>query len=81
MKNWKEPLPGFFGGIFSEQTMEKGQSNWGYILPFFLSNFVANARIEALAPTIASTVVGTVQTIALFPLQKFVLPREKKKKE
>ena len=47
MKNWKEPLPGFFGGIFSEQTMEKGQSNWRYILPFFLSNFIANALVNA----------------------------------
>lgn len=23
MKSWKEPLPGFFGDIFSEQTMGK----------------------------------------------------------
>ena len=42
MKEWKEPLPRFLGEIFSETTMGKGHSNWGYILPFFLSNLIAN---------------------------------------
>ena len=42
MKNWQEPLPGFLGEIFSPSTVGEGHSNWGYILPFFLSNFIAN---------------------------------------
>lgn len=126
MKSWKEPLPGFLGDVFSEQTMGADHSNWGYVLPFFLSNFIANTvgyflnksktfksdapiwhyviyivvlfllivfttwlqgvvanalvsvNVEVLAPTIASMVAGTVQMIVLFPLQKFVLLREKK---
>ena len=126
MKNWTEPLPGFLGDIFSESTMGVGHSNWGYILPFFLSNFVANTvgsfinksktfksnapiwhyviyivilfllilfttwiqglianalvsvNFEVMAPTIASMAAGTIQMISLFPLQKFVLLREKK---
>ena len=127
MKNWQEPLPSFLGSIFSESTMGVGHSNWGYVLPFFLSNFVANTvgyflnksktfksdapiwhyviyivalfllivfttwlqglvangltnvGAEAIAPTLAGMVAGTVQMIVLFPLQKFVLLREKKK--
>jgi putative flippase GtrA len=127
MKNWQEPLPGFLGEIFSPSTVGEGHSNWGYILPFFLSNFIANTvgyflnkrktfksdaplwhyiiyivllfllilfstwlqglvvnalisvNFESLAPTIAAMVAGTVQMIVLFPLQKFVLLREKKK--
>ena len=126
MKDWKEPLPGFLGSVFSEQTMGSGHSNWGYVLPFFLSNFIANTvgyflnksktfksdapiwhyiiyivalfllivfttwlqglvanalvsvNAEVIAPTIASMVAGTIQMITLFPLQKFVLLREKK---
>lgn len=42
MKSWTEPLPGFLGEIFSETTVGANHSNWGYILPFFLSNFIAN---------------------------------------
>ncbi len=42
MKGWTEPLPPFLSAIFSEQTIGMGHSNWGYILPFFLSNFIAN---------------------------------------
>ena len=42
MKSWVEPLPGFLGDIFNEETMGAGHSNWGYILPFFLSNIIAN---------------------------------------
>lgn len=127
MKDWKEPLPGFLGDIFSTATVGEDHSNLGYILPFFLSNFIANTigyflnkrktfksdaplwhyiiyivllfllilfstwlqglvvnalisvNFESLAPTIAAMVAGTVQMIVLFPLQKFVLLREKKK--
>lgn len=126
MKNWREPLPSFLGEIFSETTMGEGHSNWGYILPFFLSNFIANTvgyflnksktfksdapiwhyvvyiivlfllivfttwlqglivnglvsvNFEVMAPTIAAMAAGTVQMLALFPLQKLVLLREKK---
>lgn len=127
MKNWTEPLPSFLSAIFSETTVGIGHSNWGYILPFFISNFVANTvgyflnkkktfksdapvwhyvayivilfllilfttwlqgvvsnwitslGAEAIAPTITGMVAGTLQMIVLFPLQKFVLLREKKK--
>ena len=127
MKSWQEPLPGFLGDIFSESVMGVGHSNWGYVLPFFLSNFIANTvgyflnksktfksdapiwhyviyivalfllivfstwlqglvangltnvGAEAIAPTLAGMVAGTFQMIVLFPLQKFVLLREKKK--
>lgn len=127
LKNWTEPLPHFLATIFSEQTMGVGKSNWGYILPFLLSNLVANTvgyflnkaktfksdapiwhyivyivllliliifttwfqgvlvnamsgvGMEVIAPTIAALTVGTLQMIVLFPLQKFVLLREKKK--
>ena len=127
MKSWQEPMPGFLAEIFSESTMGAGHSNWGYVLPFFLSNFIANTigyflnksktfksdapiwhyviyivvlfllilfstwlqglvanalvgvGVEALAPTIAGCVAGTFQAVVLFPLQKFVLLREKKK--
>ena len=34
MKSWVDPLPGFLGDIFNEETMGPGHSNWGYILPF-----------------------------------------------
>ena len=127
MKGWTTPLPSFLGSIFSESTIGEGHSNWGYILPFFLSNLVANSvgyflnrhrtfksdapiwhyilyigilillilfstwlqglvanffinlGVEALAPTIGMSVAGFVQFVVLFPLQKFVLLREKKK--
>ncbi len=124
MKNWTEPLPSFFAVVFSEQTMGMGHSNWGYVLPFFLSNLIANTvgyflnksktfrsnapvwhyiiyililllliffttwlqglivngltsvGAEGIAPTIAAMAAGTVQMVALFPLQKYVLLRE-----
>ncbi len=127
MKEWTEPLPGLLGDIFSESSVGVGHSNWGYILPFFLSNLIANtvgyilnkhktfksdapiwhyviyfvilillitfstwlqgvivnamigASIEWLAPTIAAMTVGIMQGLILFPIQKFVLLREKKK--
>lgn len=128
MKGWTAPLPDFLSVIFSEKTVGVGHSNWGYILPFFITNLVANtvgyflnksktfksdapiwhyiiyiafllilivfstwlqgiianaissAGAEAIAPTIAGMVAGTFQMIVLFPLQKYVLLREKKQK-
>ena len=127
LKGWKAPLGSFLGKIFSESTVGEGHSNWGYILPFFLSNFIANTvgyflnksktfksdapiwhyviyivilfllivfttwlqgvianwisslGAEGIAPTIAALIAGLVQLVVLFPLQKFVLLREKKK--
>ena len=129
MKGWKEPLPSFLGVIFSKETVGENNANWGYVLPFFLSNFLANTvgyilnkkrtfksdapvwhyviyililvalilfttwlqgvvanwitslGYEVLAPTIAAAVAGVIQGFVLFPLQKFVLLREKKKEE
>lgn len=129
MKDFKEPLPHFLAVIFSETTVGEGNSNWGYMLPFFISNLVANtfgyfmnksktfksdaplwhlviyivtlfililistwlqgvvvnaltateiAFFVTLAPTIGSMAAGTLQFAAIFPLQKFVLLREKK---
>lgn len=126
LKGWTTPLPNFLAAIFSESTVGEGHANWGYVLPFFISNFVANTvgyfinksktfksdapiwhyvvyivllfllilfstwlqglivnalsnvGAEAIAPTIAALAVGLEQTIVLFPLQKFVLLREKK---
>lgn len=128
MKSWVDPLPGFLGDIFNEETMGPGHSNWGYILPFFLSNIIANTvgyflnkhktfksnspwwhyviyivflfvlilfttwvqglvanlfikwGVESLGPTIASMTAGTIQMLLLFPLQKWVLLREKHEK-
>ncbi|MBQ1772433.1 MAG: hypothetical protein II000_10895 [Clostridia bacterium] len=42
MRGWKAPLPAFLSGIFSERSVGAGNSNWGYVLPFFLSNLIAN---------------------------------------
>lgn len=107
-----------------------GAVTWGYILPFFLSNGIANiygyiqnkkttfksdapkicfviyivllvalilfstwlqgaivgwlskvdiAFIQGLARTIASLAAGLVQMLVLFPMEKFVLLKEKKK--
>ena len=126
MKSWNPPLPPFLSEIFSPSTVGEGHSNWGYLLPFFLSNLIANTvgyflnkkktfksnapiwyyvvylvflfllilfttwvqgvivnaltkvNFEALAPTIASMVAGTIQMLVLFPLQKFVLLKESK---
>ena len=44
-----------------------------------VANFLSSLGAESIAPTIASMVAGTIQMITLFPLQKFVLLREKKK--
>ena len=40
--SWKSSLPSFLGVIFSEKTMGNGNSNWGYVMTFFLSNLLAN---------------------------------------
>ena len=42
MRGGKAPLPAFLSGIFSERSVGAGNSNWGYVLPFFLSNLIAN---------------------------------------
>ena len=42
LQGWTAPLPDVLAGTFSEQTMGAGHSNWGYVLPFFLSNLIAN---------------------------------------
>ena len=42
MKGWTMPLPSFLDAIFTEDVMGVGHNNWGYILPFFLSNLIAN---------------------------------------
>ena len=129
MKGWTTPLTGLLGMIFTEDVMGVGHSTWGYILPFFLSNLIANTvgyflnkhktfkseapwwhyvvyivvlfllivfttwvqglianllislGAEAIGPTIAGMAAGTIQMILLFPLQKFVLLREKKPNE
>ena len=126
MKGWQEPLPNFLSAIFTESTVGKGHANWGYILPFFISNFAANTigyflnrhrtfrsdapiwhyivyigllfililfstwfqgvvanwliglGYEGIAPTVGMSAAGLIQFIILFPVQKFVLLREKK---
>lgn len=42
MRGWTAPLPAVLSGIFNETTMGSGNSNWGYVVPFFTSNLVAN---------------------------------------
>ena len=42
LKEWVAPIEGFLGQIFTEEIMGVGHSNWGYVLPFFLSNLIAN---------------------------------------
>lgn len=42
MKGITTPITGFLAKIFTEQTMGIGNTNWGYILPWFLSNLIAN---------------------------------------
>ena len=126
LKEWDAPLSGFLSTIFNENTMGEGNSNWNYILPFFLSNLIANTvgyylnkhktfksnapwwhyliyivvlvllivfttwiqglvanlfinlGVESIGPTIAAMAAGSIQMIVLFPIQKFVLLREKK---
>ena len=42
MKDWKAPLPEILSGIFNDAAVGAGNANWGYVLPFFLSNALAN---------------------------------------
>lgn len=131
MRQWKAPLPAFLSAIFTPATVGAGNDNWGYVLPFFLSNLIANiygyfqnqkttfkapdtpawcmwfyigtiaalilfstwlqgvvanwalhsgiAALAGLAPTLAAMAAGTVQMLVLFPLEKFVLFKERTK--
>lgn len=130
LRGWKAPLPPFLAGIFTASTVGPGNDNWGYVLPFFLSNLAANVYgyfqnqkttfraadtpawciwvylgtvaaliffstwlqgvvanwalhsgigvLEGLAPTLAAMAAGNVQMLVLFPLEKFVLFKERK---
>lgn len=120
------------GGTVENGTVVGGVVTWGYLLPFFLSNLIANiygfwqnkkttfksdapwynfaayivlmialilfstwlqgwvvgiiAKVEwtwlqALARTIAGLAAGLVQMLVLFPMEKFVLLKEKKPAE
>lgn len=120
------------GGVVENGTVVGGVVTWGYLLPFFLSNLIANiygfwqnkkttfksdapwynfaiyivlmialilfstwlqgwvvgviakvdwAWLQALARTIAGLVAGFVQMVVLFPMEKFVLLKEKKPAE
>lgn len=40
--SWKSQLPPILSVVFSEKTMGSGNSNWGYVMTFFLSNLIAN---------------------------------------
>ena len=85
-------LPPILRPVFRPDTLFEGPSpyvvdgvvTWGYVLPFFLSNFIANiygyftARLSAttfaaLARTLAAMAAGLVQVAVLFPLEKYVL--------
>ena len=117
-------------GTIQNGSVVGGVVTWGYLLPFFLSNLIANiygfyqnkkttfksdapwysfafyivlmialilfstwfqgwlvgiiakinwAWIQPLARTIAGLVAGFVQMVVLFPMEKFVLLKEKKK--
>ena len=131
MKNWKAPLPGVLNLIFTPASVGAENCSWGYVLPFFLSNALANAigylvnrnktfhsdapasmfviffavlillilfstwfqgslvyfirshfsGLKTLAPTIASLCAGLLQFAVLFPLEKFVLFKNKKEGE
>ena len=126
-------LPPFLQGIFNPEVLFDGESKYvvdgvvtfGYVLPFFLSNFIANiygyfvnmkatfkgkgtkagligyfvvltalilfttwlqgyitaqlnkTSVASLARTIAAMAAGMVQVAVLFPLEKFVLFKEK----
>lgn len=129
LRQWKAPLPPFLAAIFTPSTVGLGNDNWGYVLPFFLSNLIANiygyfqnqkttfkaadtpawcmwvylgviaglilfstwlqgvvanwvlhsgiTAIVGLAPTLAAMAAGAVQMLVLFPLEKYVLFKER----
>lgn len=123
-------LPGFLQPIFNPDVLFEGDSKYvvdgvvtfGYVLPFFLSNFIANIygyfvnmkatfkgkgtkagligyfvvlfalilfttwlqgyitammKGSSMARTVAAMAAGMVQVAVLFPLEKYVLFREK----
>lgn len=129
LKGWTAPLPEFLRGIFSASAVGEGNENWGYVLPFLVSNAAANIygyfqnrkttfraenvpryclavylvvlialilfstwlqgvlvnrivsigseSLARLAPTIAMVAANTLQLLILFPLEKFVLFRDR----
>ena len=42
LKGWTAPLPEGLRGICSPAAVGEGNDNWGYVLPFLLSNAAAN---------------------------------------
>ena len=42
LREWTAPLPPLLAGIFDEAAVGAGNDNWGYVLPFFASNLLAN---------------------------------------
>ncbi len=42
MKDWKTPVSGFLTLFFNENSVGAGNMNWGFIMPFLLSNLLAN---------------------------------------
>ncbi len=130
--SWKDSLPPFLGVIFSEKIMGNGNSNWGYVMTFFLSNLIANiygyylnrktvfhsdspswcfvafiflivflilfstflqgiiAAIVSsssstfwrkMANTVAAASCGFIQNLIVYPMEKFVLFKEKKREK
>ena len=131
--SWQTPLPQFLRGIFDpaflfpngSKYVVDGAVVWGYVMPFFLSNFIANiygyfvnmkttfrgkgtkaglivymvtlfililfttwlqgyitgllanTSLASLSRTIAALAAGMVQVAVIFPLEKFVLFKEK----
>ena len=129
LRDWRPPLPPALAGVFSAASVGAGNDNWGFVLPFFVSNLAANVYgyiqnkrttfksdapgwcfgvylalmaalilfstwlqgvvanalistgsplLSGLAPTIAAMCAGTLQLLVLFPVEKFVLLKEKK---
>lgn len=131
MRQWKASLPAFLAAVFTPATVGAGNDNWGYVLPFFLSNLIANIYgyfqnrnttfkaadtpawcmwfylgviaalilfstwlqgvvanwalnsgirfLVGLAPTLAAMAAGNIQMLVLFPLEKYVLFKERSK--
>lgn len=42
-RSFQVPLPSFLHGIFNPTTIGEANMHWGYVLPFLLSNLLANA--------------------------------------
>lgn len=43
LKDFKHPLPHLLQLVFNENNIGKDNMHWGYVLPFLLSNIIANA--------------------------------------